>query len=94
MVVFGYEYGYRVPETERESSWNILPLTENSDIPRVCAVKSVKQGRDCLLVIMLRVRKQSLSLCHLSTSHTYTSVMAPAVKAKKVSCPGVNCVHG
>lgn len=80
--------------TGRESSWKILPLTENSDIPRVCTVKSVKQGRDCLLVIMLRVRKQSLlSLCHLSTSHTYTSAMAPAVKAKKVSWPGVPCVQ-
>ena len=78
--------------TGRESSWKILPLTENSDIPRVCTVKSVKQGRDCLLV--LRVRKQSLlSLGHLSTSHTYTSVMAPAVKAKKVSQPGVHCVQ-
>lgn len=51
--------------TGRESSWKILPLTENSDVPRVYTVKSVKQGRDCLLVIMLRVRKQSLSLCHL-----------------------------
>lgn len=92
MVVFGYGYRYGYRGRERECSWKILPLTENSDVPRVCTVKSVKQGRDCLLV--LRVRKQSLlSLGHLSTSHTYTSVMAPAVKAKKVSQPGVHCVQ-